>query len=290
MRKVDDLRRERTLQEGDQALAREYFGDLWQGERSAWERLEGYVRWVVQFRGLCVRHGLHGRSIEAATRRAPDVGAVIALQEAAVAAGEALDALGRATGWPKGHLEGAPFPEIHERADGLAASAHLGQRWVAFEAVRQKVAAGLAAELLAPAMRSEIGFEQLSRAFSSRLLQKWLDAVVGERPALRAFHSMAHEQRVAEFRKLDELVLKENRAALVASLRQRTQERLQEEDAQAGMPILRKEMARQRGLSPLRRTLARGRGCDPRDQALLHDESPHGLRSTSRAPSRASTW
>src|SRR5581483_2933515 len=80
--------------------------------------------------------------------------------------------------------------------------------------------------------------------------------VIGERPALRGFRTLAHEQRLQVFRALDERVLKENRASVVARLREATQQRLQEPASRAGLPFVQREMAKQRNIAPLRRTLA----------------------------------
>jgi hypothetical protein len=78
---------------------------------------------------------------------------------------------------------------------------------------------------------------------------------VTARPALERFATVTHEERVAEFRRLDERVFLENRAALVGRLRARTQDRLRAPDAAPAMAVLRRELARQRGHAPLRKTL-----------------------------------
>ena len=58
-----------------------------------------------------------------------------------------------------------------------------------------------------------------------------------------------------EVKRVDQRVLKENRAALVSQLRDRIQHQLQQPEAAAQLPYLRREMARQRQLAPLRRTM-----------------------------------
>jgi hypothetical protein len=83
MKQVDRLCAERTAINGMETRGREIFGGLWQGERSTWDVLDNYIRWVIEFRSLCVRHGLEGRAVEIATQAAPDVSAVEALKEAA---------------------------------------------------------------------------------------------------------------------------------------------------------------------------------------------------------------
>jgi very-short-patch-repair endonuclease len=105
---------------------------------------------------------------------------------------------------------------------------------------------GLAGDLLPAAMSGQVMFRELAPAFLRAFYTKWLAKVVQEREELARFSTLTHEERVNEFRRLDERVLKENRAALVEQLRDRIQHRLQQPDAAAQLPYLRREMARQR--------------------------------------------
>src|SRR5690606_2380648 len=54
MKKVDALRRERAELQERQALGVQLFGDLWRGEESSWDALQNYIRWVVEFRAVCI--------------------------------------------------------------------------------------------------------------------------------------------------------------------------------------------------------------------------------------------
>ena len=254
MKQVDRLRREREEIARLDATARGLFGALWQGERSSWDLLESYVRWVVELRGLCVRHGIAGRALERATTAAPDVSEVAALSEAAAAARQALDGFRGVVGWPADLLAAAPLSEIAERVDGILQNLRLGPRWAAFEAVRQAAAQGLAREILPRGMNGEIPFGELAPAFLRAFYLQWLSDAVRSRVPLERFHTLTHEERVAEFRRLDEQVLRENRAALAGRLREQTQQRLRQPEAATALPFLQREMARQRGLKPLRRT------------------------------------
>lgn len=265
MRLVERLRTDRSTLAAVGGDARSLFGELWQGERSDWDVLINYVRWVVEFRQMCVQHGLGGCALRVAACRAPDISDVTALRLAAVEAAVRLEALRTLIEWPTGYLATAPLDEIGGRARALADGASLGPRWAAFEAARRTAANGLAVELLPSAMAGSLACADLAPAFLRAFWLKWLIAVVRARPALEAFHTMNHEQRVAEFRQLDERVLLENRAALVGQLRDRVQHALRSEPAASGMPALRREMARQRGLAPLRKTM---RAAEPAIRAI----------------------
>ncbi|MEP6495551.1 MAG: DUF3320 domain-containing protein [bacterium] len=255
MQQVDQTLATRRSVRAADAAARELFGELWQGDRSNWDALERYVAWVVEFRGSCVKHGLSGNAIETATRVQPDLSPVVALRDAANAARLRVAALEHAVGLSDGLLMRSPLHLIRARTSALLGGIGLAPRWAAFEAVRQTVAAGIAGALLRSAMEGEVAFEQLPEVFLRAFYQRWLDLVVQERPSLRSFDTLTHEERVAEFQMLDERVLLENRAALVSLLRDAVQHRLQEPAAVATMPVLRREMVKQRNLMPLRKTM-----------------------------------
>ena len=104
-------------------------------------------------------------------------------------------------------------------------------------------------------MRGAVSFDVLPDAFLRAFYMKWLAEVVQARPPLARFDALTHEQRIAEFRRLDREVLAENQAALVGRLRDRAQERLQDSKAREALPFLQREMAKQRNHSPLRKTL-----------------------------------
>ena len=255
MKQVDRLCAERTAINSMETHGREIFGGLWQGERSSWDVLENYIRWVVEFRGLCVRHGLEGRAVEIAAQAAPDVSDVEALKEAAADVLVVLGKLYVAVGWPEDYLTKATFTDIAARLRAVAQNIARGPQWAAFEAARQMVERGLAGDLLPAVMSGQVAFRELAPAFLRAFYMKWLAKVVQEREGLARFSTLTHEERVNEFKRLDERVLKENRAALVGQLRDRIQYQLQQPEAAAQLPYLRREMARQRQLAPLRRTM-----------------------------------
>ncbi|HYY98486.1 MAG TPA: DUF4011 domain-containing protein, partial [Pyrinomonadaceae bacterium] len=257
MRKVEALRRARAEMSALDAEGRLLFGALWQGERSDWEALDGYIRWVVEFRGVCVAKGLKEQALAAASSPHPDVSIVESLRAEADAVAKELVALRTHFGWPDDYLASSPIKEIADRVQAMRENLLLAPRWAAFEMVRAKVVVGLAGELLDPAMKGEVGFADLAPAFRRAFFQKWLAEVVERREPLRSFTTLTHEQRVAEFKRLDERVLQENRAGLVRLLRDRVQAQLQTKETVDTLPFLRKQLALQRGLSPLRTTLRR---------------------------------
>lgn len=255
MRVADQYRHARQALAARDGVATALFGPLWRGEDSDWDRLDRYVAWVVEFRQAAVRHRLEQAAFEKASRSGADLAIVTRLFELARTAGAALERVRRAVDWPAGYLGDAAFSAGAERVRAMADTLGLAPRWAAFEMARAKVAQGLAREALDAALRGEVAFGDLVRAFHRAFLQRWLAEAVHARAPLRAFQSLPHERRIAEFRTLDRAVLEANRAVLVRELRDRIQEKLRSPEAAEGLPVLRREMARQRALRPLRKTM-----------------------------------
>ncbi len=255
MKQVDRLVAERKALKDSEGVARSLFGTHWQGEETSLDALDAYVQWVVEFRSCVTRYKLGPEAIAVAAQRSPNVAAVHALRDAAADALGTLDRLRGVIGWPSGYLSTATFEELQQRAEALVGAAAAGPRWAAFEGARQTVAAGIAAELLDGAIRGSPSFDVMPDAFLRAFYMKWLTEVVQDRPPLARFDALTHEQRIAEFRRLDREVLAENQAALIARLRDRAQERLQDAKAREALPFLQREMAKQRNHSPLRKTL-----------------------------------
>src|SRR5579859_3054438 len=252
---VGQFQRERQELARQQADGQQMFGGLWLGEASNWDALDAYIKWVVEWRAAAARYQLSGAALDLAARPKPDLSAIARLRDAAAAAQGHLVQLRAAVGWPADYLQTLPMTNIIERANGLSANLALAPRWAVFETARAAAAAGLPAEMVPAGLSGDVPFEDLVPAFQRAFYQKWLGEVVQAREPLRAFHTLTHEQRAAEFRRLDERVLLENRISLVALLREEVQQRLQEPEAAAAMPVLRRELVRQRGLSPLRQTM-----------------------------------
>lgn len=254
MRQVDRLRQERAALAAQDSQGQQLFGALWQGEHSDWSALDGYIRWVTEFRGVCVANGLKEQALAVASRPHPDISVIEQLRGETDEAEREMTTLRSHVGWTPDYLAASPVAEVRQRIERMLESINLAPRWAAFELSRARVAKGLGVELLEPATNGEVPFDDLAKGFRRAFLQRWLSGVVQGREPLRDFATPTHEKRVEEFRRLDEGVLLENRANLVRSLRERVQKQLQTPEAVGGLPFLRTQLTRQRGLSPLRTT------------------------------------
>lgn len=255
MKKADALRFEHDALYSAENEARALFGSLWAGADSDWDSLDGYIRWVTEFRAVCVKHGLDKQAAATATRPHPDISLVRQLDTVGDEARDLIARLRAHVGWPEGYLADTPLDAFLERVRAMKEALALAPRWAGYEVSRSHVAAGPAAELLPQALAGEVAFSNLASAFRRAFYQKWLDGVVRERPLLREFHTLAHEQRVEEFQHLDRRLLLDNRHKLVGELRDRTQALLLRPENTAGLGFLRGQLNRQRGHAPLRRTL-----------------------------------
>jgi very-short-patch-repair endonuclease len=248
------LHRQSDLKTQEQ-LGAEFFGALWQGETSDWNALERYIQWVLEFRQIYVRQGLKEQAISTATKNAPDVGFVQTLRQNALEINELLKKFCGLVGWRESHFENAEVERIFTRVEEVANNLSHANRWASFESVRQKLERSFAKEVLDWAWSEQISFADLSVAFRRAFYQKWLTQVVSERAELREFHTLTHEQRVKEFRDLDEKILRQNRSNLVGQMRGRLQANLQQPVIREQMLTLRSQLNRQRGLMPLRLTM-----------------------------------
>nr|MBA2305048.1 hypothetical protein [Acidobacteriota bacterium] len=117
------------------------FGNLWQGSSSDWDRLAGYVSYIVRYRALALNRGLAADASRAAERERPDVSQIRTLVAAGQGLREQLAVLRTLVAWPTGYFEASPISEIGTRARDLAANTRKAPAWAAFEASRQRAVA-----------------------------------------------------------------------------------------------------------------------------------------------------
>lgn len=248
LRRQDDLKSQKQL-------GTELFGHLWQGESSNWEALENYIKWVLEFRQIYIQKGLKEQAISTATENSPDVSFIQKLRQEALEINSLLQNFCSLVGWRENYFANAEIEKITLRIEEILNNLSFASGWAAFESVRQKLENSFAKEILDWVIGEQISFSELPQVFRRGFYQKWLSQVVQERPELREFHTLTHEQRVKEFRELDEKILKQNRSNLVGRMRNAIQNNLQQPLIREQMLTLRSQLNRQRGLMPLRITM-----------------------------------
>ncbi len=252
---VGEYLREKQNLETQNSQAVQMFGSHWQCEMSDWSALENYVSWVLEFRQIFRQLGLKGNAVVTATNSAPDVGFVQSLRQNVLEINELLKKFCELVGWRENYFANAEIERIFGRVEEIVNNLSHANRWASFESVRQKLERSFAKEVLDWVWSGQISFADLSVVFRRAFYQKWLTQVIQERPELREFHTLTHEQRVKEFRDLDEKVLRQNRSNLVGQMRGRLQANLQQSLIREQMLTLRSQLNRQRGLMPLRLTM-----------------------------------
>jgi very-short-patch-repair endonuclease/DNA polymerase III delta prime subunit len=252
MRTINSLKEEQRYLNSNNAQAEQLFGTLWDGEHSNWDALEGYIKWVTEFRNICITNKLKEQAIAVATKSHPDISLIKQLKGESEVVKVELNSLQALIGWNSEYLSPYSIKEVFDRIKALHEHIQLAPRWAAFEMTRVKVEGGIASELLNPAMKGELKIADLPDAFRRAFFQKWINKAVQERKPLSNFSTPIHEERVEEFNKLDEQILLDNRVNLVNSLRDRVQTALQASEVAEALPFLRRQLRIQKGLSPLR--------------------------------------
>ncbi|MGB7070543.1 MAG: DUF3320 domain-containing protein [Pyrinomonadaceae bacterium] len=252
MRLVSEYLTNRDQLVSTEELGSQLFGSLWQGESSNWDALENYVSWVLEFRQLYIQKGLKEQVIATATQTAPDLTFVQTLRNMVIDIEELLTNFAVAVGWPKDYFSNWELSSISSRISEMIENLNLAPRWASFEIARQKIETGFANEVLDWILGETISFIELPKSFRRAFYQKWLTMVVKERIELREFNSIYHEQRVKEFKELDEQILRQNRSNLVVNMRNALQLGLQDDQIKHQKSVLHRELNKQRKIMPLR--------------------------------------
>lgn len=257
LREVDAYQTERAwLGEVDRE-AKALFGRHWLGFESNWSTLESYINWVVDFRAACVQLRLQEQAMVMASQGPADVAELRGVAEHAEASEAHRNELGALLCWPDGYLADLEFDDFLNRLDAMGAAPQRFAEWANYLVAREASSGTVAAEVLDHLEAGEVQSVDLLDAFERTFLQSWLDHVVATRPELRNFHGLTHDQRIREFQSLDAQVLLENRRAIAAGVRARTQDRLTGLAATPAMALLRDQITRQRGHLPLRTIFAK---------------------------------
>lgn len=257
MKSVARFQKDQARLRQSEGLGRNLFGGLWKGEQSDWSRLDGYVKWVVEFRKLCVEKSMTDKAISIAEQTAPEMNVIQELKTAAARFETLLPEFAKEVEWTQPDLLGLPIEELNLRLAGFQESLSVATKWGNFERVRKQVEGGLAGEIITRAMNGEFPLSQTGQVFRRAFLFKWLKSVIQSKPELEGFATSAHEQVRKEFQGLDEATLKANRTRLIRLVRDRIQKAIQSHVNDMGWQFLIDQIGRQRKHKPLRTTFHR---------------------------------
>jgi hypothetical protein len=257
MKSVARFQKDQARLRQSEGLGRNLFGGLWRGEESDWSQLDGYVKWVVEFRKLCVEKSITDKAISIAERSAPEMKVIQDLKAAAARFEALLPEFVKEVEWTQPNLPGLSFEELNRRLAGFQQALSEAMQWGDFERVRKRVEGGLAAEIITRAMNGEFPVSQTGLVFRRAFLFKWLKWVIQSKPDLEGFATSAHEQVRKKFQGLDEATLKANRTRLIRLVRDRVQNAIQSHVNEMGWQFLMDQIGRQRKHKPLRTTFQR---------------------------------
>lgn len=248
-----------ALQRETEALHKEpgerWFGRDWRGGRSLLGRLQSRYQWIQAFHASTSPVDVDEHVIAQLEEGPADVSEIDRVLDLAEALDRALHAVAHQIGWqPDAPVREMPIPHVRARLEAMAAHLDALPNWAAFERARVDVSETRAKPVLRSVRDGDIALPELSNGLRKRFFLQWLEEALAQRPALRTFHSLAHEQRIAEFKALDERVLQENRTVLASLLRDRTQTKLSDPSLETEIAWLRREMMRQKGHHSVRRT------------------------------------
>ena len=111
-----------------------------------------------------------------------------------------------------------PLDQLDERCTAMLRLANRLHAWCAWRKVGEQARALGLAPLVAAIENSELAQGTLRRAFEINYSRWWLNAVVDEEPVIRGFVAAEHEQRINDFRALDERFTELTRARVRAGL------------------------------------------------------------------------
>ncbi len=154
------------------------------------------------------------------------------------------------TQWQSLSLDG-----LIEQSQSIVRAEQGLRSWCAWRQARDEALALGLATLVQGIEQGQVGRDQARRTFETNYARWWLNAVVDHEPAIRGFVSAEHEQRIRDFRELDErftaLTRDWLRARLCADLPS-----LDDVSRNSEWGLLRHEMGKKRAHLPLRELIA----------------------------------
>lgn len=96
------------------------------------------------------------------------------------------------------------LPDLRQRTEALVRSEQRLNAWCAWRKVSQQAVSLGLAPLVTALTQGVVAPADLRQAFETNYCRWWLNAVVDSEPVIRNFVSAEHEQRVADFRQLDQ--------------------------------------------------------------------------------------
>lgn len=169
---------------------------------------------------------------------------------------DALTTIGQIGEVAQNDLQNLPLTALIDRYKAMINAEHGLRNWCAWQQVREQALIQGLEPLVQGMQHGQVEPGHARVTFETNYARWWLNATVEEEPVIRGFVSAEHEQRIHEFRKLDEhftaLTRDWLRARLCADLP--TQDSV---NRNSEWGVLRHEMSKKRAHLPLRELMVR---------------------------------
>lgn len=245
------------------AAGRSLFGVRWQGTESNWADLERLADWLVRLRGFIAAGALQEQGIALAARgdldaaplqaRSNELRAELVAARNAVAQVVERAQLGAGSG--VGYDAHTNLLRLYQRLQELQAKLGRLYRWTFYQASLAHCQQGLAGDFLRRVYEQNLPPEAREPAFRRLFFRRWLDLAAAERPKLARFSTLSHEQRIAEFKRLDQRALDLARQRVRHRLAQ-SRNRLADPALSEELQLIQREYRKKARHLPLRLLLA----------------------------------
>ncbi|MBX9670710.1 MAG: DUF3320 domain-containing protein [Candidatus Obscuribacterales bacterium] len=241
-------------------LGHDLFGDKWKDLRSNWNELREFANWIVTVRRFILEDALKPQGIALAasgTKQKDSVEKSVLeirdlIDRLRVTLGEICDRAKFEIG--RDNIIG-PNSNLIDLARRLKSMEHGIRRiheWIAYNLSVQVCKASFAGSFFDKFDEQNLDVCHLESSFKRSFYRRWLDMAFEERPILRRFQTIRHEDFIAEFRRLDRRSLELAKQRLCHNVSQRRDQLLKTKSFEDELRILQRQL-RSRSKLPLRK-------------------------------------
>jgi very-short-patch-repair endonuclease len=247
------------------AAGLELFGERWRGPESDWHELQHFATWIVGVRQLLVAEALESKGLTLAAQGGLDAAAV---QERVGVLRRAHEAIRReveqiaqlAAFTPQSGVvitAGSNIGALHQRVAELHRERGRLRSWLYYQDSLQRCREGLAGPFLERFMAEHLQANALEPAFRRLFYRHWLDRAAAARPRFAHFQSLRHEQKIAEFKQLDQHALTLARQRTLHRLSQKRDRLLADPQVATETTLVQRQYRMRARHLPLRQLLKR---------------------------------
>lgn len=239
------------------------FGQHWRGVESDWRMLQRFAEWIVSVRRFVIEEALQAKGIEMAAARRLDAtyaqSRVNELRESLRLARETIEQAARLAALaPASGVVAAAENEmasVVDRLEELSDNFASLRAWAQYQRSLCHCLDGIGGAALRRCYEMRIAPKQFAPAFKRLFYRNWLDLVSASRPRLANFSAMTHEQRIAEFKQLDQQALEVARQRIRHRLSQQRGRLVTDPQLARELVVVQTELRKRSRHRPLRQLL-----------------------------------